>query len=176
MEASAAQAKPQPAKGTVTGAVGEPQTKQTKKGGTFTKWKLKVATDVDGYEEIHAEWLDFDNTGNRLPDGTEVTLEKDLTYGWKIPPKGGSKGGGKKGSYQTHPVDAKRMSRCHAQDMAISVIQVELGLGIFEPEGEDAAAKRKRLHERIHALTDAYERDSLSGTPPLETGGNDGGK
>lgn len=130
-------------------------------------------TGPDGYDGAPEPFqaVMFQKQGKSLPskgDTLDVEIGKmdnrDKRRKVKRVPKGGSGGGGMR---QTHPVDARRMSRSHAQDMAMRFIQVKASIGRLPKDFDD---RQNFTWDDVQQLTDKFDRDATHGRePPPQT-------
>lgn len=92
------------------------------------------------------------------PDPTGLEVEQKPNGRWKVSTGGGGGTSGDRGyGYQTHPEDAKRMGRCHAQDSALQAMTLAHKIGVTTVQGPmDGDEFRKR----IKAWTDWFEKDA----------------
>jgi hypothetical protein len=74
--------------------------------------------------------------GNELKVGDvlEASAEEDDRGGLKLKVQNNFSGGGGGGPKQTHPTDAKRMGRAHAQEMALRYCLIQQQRGKLPPD------------------------------------------
>jgi hypothetical protein len=99
--------------------------------GIFHRWLVSIQQ-TNG-ETIQTNVLRKTRDGqSESPEGKEVEQQKNGR--WKVAASSSGGGGGR----QTHPEDARRMSRCHAQEMALRYVAVKAQMGVltedFKPE------------------------------------------
>lgn len=118
--------------------------------GVFHRYLVEIKTDSG--EMVSTDVL-------RKPKDGVSTSPKDLEVEqkpngrWKVAQKNG--GGFSGGGRQTHPEDAKRMARCHSQQMALRYIGLKIQLGIVQGDFT--------MDKELKPIIDWFEKDIGNG-------------
>lgn len=118
----------------------------------FTSFYVRCEGDERTFEVVKKRGNDGPRVGEVI-DADAEKREHDGKVYWKLKAvqRGGFGGGGPR---QTHPADAARMGRAHAQDMAIETLKLAASLGVAP-----ALSDVKGIVGAVKTLADAYDKD-----------------